>query len=170
MIDRKRFLPGGVDHPSAVPIGIGQTVPNQAMAELLARLCNTRGRVLEIGTGSGYQAAVLAEQCEEVVTFEIDPVPGVDKLLPDNVLLVRLDGRKLPSNLRPFDAVLVTFAVREIAPSWIGALKQGGRLVAPMESPVGFSSAISVFHRLGDQLYLADIPAYAPFTPMKEAA
>jgi protein-L-isoaspartate(D-aspartate) O-methyltransferase len=163
-VDRRQFTPDGSNPPHAVPIGYEQTVPTEHVVDLLLRLCNTNGRVLEIGTGSGYQAAVLAEHCQEVVTIEINPICGIAEKLPSNVvMLAGYDGRTYDTG-EEFDAVLVTFASPELFPVWRSQLKDGGRLVVPLKS--GAFCSIRAYDKIGGCLELVDVAAYAPFTDL----
>ena len=175
MIDRTKFTPGGVNPAHPVPINFDQSVPTEEMVNLLARLCNLQPEslVVEIGTGSGYQAAVLAEKCHLVITVEVNPVYKPSSCaLPANVMTFAGDGTRFDcyteAGYAHADAVLVTFAAPMIYPAWKRMLRQGGRLVVPLQT--GSSAAISVFHKLGDDLILSEVVAYAPFTAMKEAA
>lgn len=164
-VDRRRFTPGGINPPCPVPLSHEQTVPTEQMVNLLADLCGLtpESSVLEIGTGSGYQAAVLAERCKEVVTIEARPVNNGEKIAP-NVYSYIGDGTIKAFTHGEFDAVLVTCATPKIFPAWRDAVRSGGRIVAPIET--GGSCAISVFYKLGDELILHDVPAYAPFTSL----
>jgi protein-L-isoaspartate(D-aspartate) O-methyltransferase len=166
-IDRRQFIPDGTNPPHPVPIGFQQTVPTEHLADLMLCLCNTRGRVLEIGTGSGYQAALLAEQCEEVVTVEINPLAGVAEKLPKNVTVIIDDGTEYNSG-ELFDAVLVTFASPKIFPNWSAQVKDGGRLVLPLQS--GTCCSIRSYVKHGGCLVLENVAAYAPFTDLVKAS
>jgi protein-L-isoaspartate(D-aspartate) O-methyltransferase len=131
------------------------------MAYLLAGLLETDGSVLEIGTGSGYQTAVLAELCRDVTSIEACPQTGIAQKLPNNVALICADGFSFDSG-EEFDGVLVTFATTWIPDTWGTQLKDGARLVVPVK--VGNSCRISVYQRRGDTLALDRVTAYAAFT------
>lgn len=161
MINRALFTPDGTNPPYPVPIDEYCTVPTREMAELLAHLLNTDGFVLEIGTGSGYQTAVLAERCSGVVSIEANPIEGIEKLLPGNVALVYGNGMHHDTG-EEFDAILVTFACKGITPTLLKQVKVGGRIVMPLDTPG--SCPICVFKKLKDGIDLLEIPAYAPFT------
>ena len=98
-------------------------------------------RVLEIGTGSGYQAAVLSEVVAEVYTIEIVKGLGeqakklLGKLGYNNVKVIIGDGYKGLKERAPFDAIIVTAAPEEIPPPLIEQLKEGGKMVIPVGSP-----------------------------------
>ena len=164
-VDRKQFTPDGLD--PAVPVVISPycTVPTEAMALMLAGLVGPCESVLEIGTGSGYQAAVLAERCKEVVSVEVQPVADLANKLPSNVVLIHGDGCTLDTGDK-FDAVLVTFAAPRIMHSWFKQVRDAGRLVVPLHK--GGTCRICVYEKCGDKLVLAQVKAYANFTPMVE--
>src|SRR5271165_1483844 len=164
-IDRKQFTPDGLD--PAVPVVISPycTVPTEAMALMLAGLVGPCESVLEIGTGSGYQAAVLAERCKEVVSVEVQPVTDLANKLPGNVVLIHGDGCTLDTG-DTYDAVLVTFAAPRIMPSWFKQVREAGRLVVPLK--IGGTCRICVYEKCEGRLVLAQVHAYANFTPMVE--
>lgn len=169
MIDRSLYTPDGSNPPFPVPINDICTVPTQGMAYLLRDMVMSGKRdidLLEIGTGSGFQTAVLAESCRSVVSLDIERQPKVAERLPGNVALVIANGYEWDSN-EQFDGVLVTFATTSLSTNWIRQTKSGGRLVVPLLR--GASCAISVFHKVGSGLILVDVVAYAPFTQGAEA-
>ena len=143
-VPRHRFVPAesqGLayeDHP--LPIGFGQTISQPYMAAEMTELLNLRGeeRVLEVGAGSGYQAAVLAELCREVVTIERFPelAARAEHLLRDlgysNVTVVVGDGTCGYHARAPYEAILVAAAAPRIAEPWLAQLADGGRLVVPL--------------------------------------
>lgn len=159
-IDRTAFTLGpNPDFP--VPLGPDCTVPTERMAYLLAGLLNTAGSVLEIGTGSGYQTAVLAERCQQVVSIESQPRHGVAEKLPDHVCLIYADGTTYDTK-EQFDGVLITFAARMITPVWFAQVREGGRLVLPLS--VGGSCKICVYEKHDGRLNMVEVACYAPFT------
>lgn len=166
MIDRALFTPDGSNPPFPVVISDTQTVPTEQMAHLLADLLNTKGDVLEIGTGSGYQTAILAERCRSVTSIEVDPIEGTEHKLPDNVVLIHADGLSYETH-EQFDGILVTFGVPGIAESWMNQLAEGARLVVPLSDRR--LAKIAVYEKVGDALVLVDIAGYAPFTEPAEA-
>ncbi|UCH44746.1 MAG: protein-L-isoaspartate(D-aspartate) O-methyltransferase [Nitrospiraceae bacterium] len=126
----------------ALPIGCGQTISQPYMVALMTELLHLEGheRVLEIGTGSGYQTAVLSMLASEVYTVERIPSLAeraqalLERLGYKNVQVRISDGTiGLPSQ-SPFDAILVTAGAPEIPEEYIGQLKVGGRLVIPIGS------------------------------------
>ena len=167
MIDRSLFTPDGSNPPFPVPISDICTVPTPEMAYLLADLVvgdrvAKQLDILEFGTGSGYQAAVLAERCRAVLSIDIRLYPGTAERLPENVALMVGSGYEVETGER-FDGVLVTFGSSGVSPKWFAQTKEGGRLVVPLFC--GDSCAISVYERHGDDLQLVDRVAYAGFTP-----
>jgi len=167
MIDRRAFTPDGTNPTYPVVISPYCTVPTEEMALWLASLLGPAEKVLEIGTGSGYQTAILAERCKEVLSIEVQPPTGLlqDKL-PANVTLVKADGCTYDTG-EQFDEVLVTFAAPRIMASWVAQLKDGGRLVVPMR--VGGTCRICVYEKHGPGMELKEVVGYANFTPMVES-
>jgi protein-L-isoaspartate(D-aspartate) O-methyltransferase len=138
---RHLFMPEGVRHlayeDQPVPIGQGQTISQPYivafMTEMLAP--ERSATVLEIGTGSGYQAAVLARLVQHVYTIEIVPdlARWAEKALAGykNVTVRLGDGYKGWPDQAPFDRIILTAAPPEIPKALVDQLKPGGRLVAP---------------------------------------
>jgi protein-L-isoaspartate(D-aspartate) O-methyltransferase len=124
----------------AIPIGETQTIPQPYLAALMADLLDLGGtdRVLEIGTGSGYQAAILASLASQVYTIEIleDLAEQARATLSDlgyeNVEVVVGDGYRGLPDKAPFDAILVTAAPSQIPQPLREQLRVGGRLVIPV--------------------------------------
>jgi protein-L-isoaspartate(D-aspartate) O-methyltransferase len=168
MIDRCLFTPNGDNPPFPVPLDEICTVPTEQMAALLADLVlgDSARDVLEIGTGSGFQAAIIAQRCRSLVSVDITLRAGVVEKLPDHVALIVANGYEFDSG-EQFDGVLVTFAASRLSSSWIKQTKVGGRLVVPIQMPTG--CRISVFERTEIGIKLIDVAAYAPFTPGAEA-
>ena len=123
-----------------LPIGHGQTISQPYIVALMTDLAelSKESRVLEVGTGSGYQAAVLAELAAEVYSIEIIPdlarrAAGRLESLGYTNLHTRLgDGYHGWPEEAPFDAILVTAAAPEVPQPLVGQLKPGGRLVIPV--------------------------------------
>jgi len=127
------------DYPLA--IGEGQTISQPYIVALMTQLLELRGneKVLEIGTGSGYQAAVLAEIVEEVYTIEIyeSLFKKSEKLLTDlgyqNIKFKVGDGYRGWEEHAPYDAIIVTCAPDHVPPSLLQQIKDdGGRIVIPV--------------------------------------
>ena len=143
-VERHRFVATGDEanayrnHPRA--IGNGQTISQPYIVALMTDLLDLKGgeKVLEIGTGSGYQAAVLAELAATVYTIEIiEPLGRVaaQRLAGAgyrNVMTRIGDGYQGWPEAAPFDAVMVTAAARDIPLALVEQLKPGGKLVIPV--------------------------------------
>lgn len=143
-VPREEFVPDNVkplaynDHP--LPIGEGQTISQPyivaAMTEMLE--VNEKHRVLEIGTGSGYQAAVLSLLVKELYSIEIVPSLAarardtLARLAYGNVTVLHGDGYKGWPEKAPFDRILLTAAPPEVPEALVEQLARGGRLVAPV--------------------------------------
>jgi protein-L-isoaspartate(D-aspartate) O-methyltransferase len=144
-VPRHRFVPGFLRNlaytDGPLPIGAGQTISQPYIVALMTDLIDPRPamRVLEIGTGSGYQAAVLAECVGEVATIEVVPELGktagalLRELGHRNVQVRIGDGYEGWPERAPFDAILLTAAPPDRIPQpLLDQLKVGGRLVAPV--------------------------------------
>ena len=126
------------DHP--LPIGSGQTISQPYIVALMTQALELQGheRVLEIGTGSGYQAAVLSRICERVYTIErIDSLLGkarkiFDRLHYHNIVSRIDDGTSGWPGEAPFDAILVTAGGPKIPEPLVAQLSDPGRLVIPV--------------------------------------
>ncbi len=145
--DRAAFMPASAaarayaDAPH--PIGHGQTISQPFIVALMTDLLDLLpdARVLEVGTGSGYQAAILARLGREV--FSIETIPalsrGAREVLAfaglDNVVLRVGDGAAGWPEAAPFDAIIVTAAATDVPPALIGQLGAPGRMVIPVGSP-----------------------------------
>jgi protein-L-isoaspartate(D-aspartate) O-methyltransferase len=123
-----------------LPIGHGQTISQPYVVALMSQLADIEPgeRVLEIGTGSGYQAAVLAELGADVASIEIVPALGhaaeaaLARLGYTGVSVRIGDGYQGWADKAPFDAILLTAAPQEIPAPLLDQLADGGRLVAPV--------------------------------------
>jgi protein-L-isoaspartate(D-aspartate) O-methyltransferase len=126
------------DYP--LPIGQGQTISQPYVVAAMSEALALKGseRVLEVGTGSGYQAAVLAELAERVYTIEIVPElaarakADLARLGYRNVEVREGDGWRGWPEAAPFDAIMVTAAPPEVPPELVAQLAVGGRLVIPV--------------------------------------
>jgi protein-L-isoaspartate(D-aspartate) O-methyltransferase len=143
-VPRHRFVPSAhLDQAYAnrpLPIGHGQTISQPYIVALMTDLLALRpgDRVLEIGTGSGYQAAVLAELAREVYSIEIvEPLAmRARKALAETghggVALRIGDGYYGWPEAAPFDAIVVTAAASHVPPPLVKQLKPGGRMIIPV--------------------------------------
>lgn len=134
------------DHP--LPIGYGQTISQPYIVAWMTELLELEPqyRVLEIGTGSGYQAAILAAIVAEVYTVEIIPELAetaqalLESMSIDNVHVLRADGYYGWEEYAPFDAIIVTAAPDHVPQPLTGQLKEGAHLVIPIGPPGGYQS------------------------------
>ncbi len=143
------------DNP--LPIGFGQTISQPFIVAYMTSLIDPQPhfKVLEIGTGSGYQAAILAQITDSVYTIEIVPELGLKakKLLHDlhydNVEVITGDGYYGLPGKGPFDAIVVTAAAEHVPPPLIEQLKDGGKMIIPVGSPFMVQSLVLVTRKKG---------------------
>ncbi len=148
-----------VDSP--LPIGSNQTISQPYIVALMTSLLNLRegGRVLEIGTGSGYQAAVLANIADSVFSVEILPELAaraktlLDTLGYGNIKIRAGDGYDGWPAKAPFDAIIVTAAAPSIPSKLVKQLRTGGRLVIPVGD---FMQHLNVYEKRNEELKLLD--------------
>ncbi len=143
-VERHRFVPqeylGSAYSDQPLPIGEGQTISQPYIVALMTELLELKGneKVLEIGTGSGYQSAVLAELAKEVYTIEIvEPLASRarNRLLElgyQNIKVKAGDGYLGWPEAEPFDAIIITCAPDHIPEPLVEQLKEGGRMVLPV--------------------------------------
>jgi len=155
-VPRHLFVPKNLrskaytDRP--LPIGDGQTISQPYIVALMTEALSltASSRVLEIGTGSGYQAAVLSAVAGEVYTIEIkaklyEKAARTLRALQFDTVKTRLgDGYYGWSDQAPFDAVMITAAVDHIPPPLLRQLKNGGRLVLPLGNPFSYQNLVLV--------------------------
>ena len=134
------------DHP--VPIGQGQTISQPYVVALMTESLKLKGdeRVLEIGTGSGYQAAILSRVAKEVYSIEIKErlYKKASKVLQlmgfTNVKTRHGDGYFGWAEAAPFDCIMITAAIDHIPPPLLKQLKKGGRLILPLGNPFSYQN------------------------------
>jgi protein-L-isoaspartate(D-aspartate) O-methyltransferase len=175
-VPRHLFVPPGSvdlayeDHP--LPIGEGQTISQPyIVAFMTERLALGPGaKVLEVGTGSGYQAAVLARIAAEVYTVEIheelarQAAATLERLGVRNVRVRSGDGFFGWPEAAPFDGIMVTAAAPEVPPALFAQLKEGGRLILPLGDPQSFQVLTVVTKRRGRAVHEAVLDVR--FVPM----
>jgi protein-L-isoaspartate(D-aspartate) O-methyltransferase len=175
-VERHLFVPFSLrfaayfDHP--LPIGEGQTISQPYIVALMTEKLALKGgeRVLEVGTGSGYQAAVLAEIGAEVRTIEIRKglADSAGKRLGElgyEFVKVRYgDGYFGWEEDGPYDAVIVTAAANHIPPPLLSQLKDGGRLIIPVGSTTYYQT-LTLVTKKGGKLDVEHITGVA-FVPM----
>jgi protein-L-isoaspartate(D-aspartate) O-methyltransferase len=176
-VKRHEFVPGKhiddayKDHP--LPIGYGQTISQPYIVALMTELADVKPgeKVLEIGTGSGYQAAVLAEITDSVFTIEIVKELGesaksrIAKIGYENTQVKIADGYYGWKEFAPFDAIIVTAAAEHIPPPLIEQLKDGGKMVIPVGHPYQVQNLMLVEKKDGKIKSKNIIPVrFVPFT------
>ncbi|MEC7865763.1 MAG: protein-L-isoaspartate(D-aspartate) O-methyltransferase [Pseudomonadota bacterium] len=168
-VNRAKFVPNhSIDdafgnHP--LRIGYGQTISQPFIVALMTHLLEIKpdDRILEIGTGSGYQAAVAAELASEVYTVEIveELAHSADKLLKSmgytNILVKTGDGWYGWQDAAPFDGILVTAVAAEVPPQLLNQLAVGGKLVMPVGDPAGIQELVLVTRNSSDETSAKDI-------------
>ena len=168
-IPRHLFIPGEYqsiaygDHP--VPIGYGQTISQPYIVALMTQILNLKqkDRVLEIGTGSGYQIAVLAEITGEVYTIEIienlykTATERLTRLGYKNVKTLCGDGYFGWKEHAPYDVIIVTAASDHIPPPLLGQLKKGGRMCIPVGPPNQVQRLVLVHKDEAGRVYTKDV-------------
>jgi protein-L-isoaspartate(D-aspartate) O-methyltransferase len=128
-------------------------------------------KVLEIGTGSGYQAAILAEIVEEVYTIEIrkELAEKAEERLKEmgytNIHVKNADGYFGWKEEAPFDAIMITAAVDHIPPPLIDQLKEGGRLILPL-GPTTYYQTMTILRKENGESYITQLPGFYRFVPM----
>jgi len=149
MVPRHEFLPeairGMAYQDSALPLGEAQTMSQPYMVALMSELLGLQGaeRVLEIGTGSGYQAAVLSKLCGKVYSVErIKPLAEraratLDRLGYRSVAIKVYDGTYGWKEMSPFDAIMVTAGAPDVPAPLVDQLREGGRMVIPVGERYG---------------------------------
>ncbi len=159
------------DYP--LPIGEGQTISQPYIVALMTQVVNPHAqmKVLEIGTGSGYQAAILAKLCREVYTIEIIEVLGAraQKILQkyyDNVRVKIGDGYQGWPQFAPFDAIIVTCAPTHVPQPLAEQLREGGRMVIPV-GEAGYQQLVVLTKSKGKLIETEVIPVR--FVPMVDS-
>lgn len=172
---RHLFVPTGVRHrayeDSALPIGNGQTISQPSVhARYLQELALAgRERVLEIGTGSGYQTVLLSHLAEQVFSIERVPVlldrarEVIQKLGVRNVSLLLGDGTLGWRDYAPYDAILVSAASPDVPAPLVQQLAEGGRMLIPLGGRE--EQMLTVCTRRGDSVERRDI-APVRFVPL----
>ena len=175
MVPRHLFVPGSVRHRAyddvALPIGSGQTISQPYVQARYLELVGLSGRerVLEVGTGSGYQTALLALLCESV--FSVERVPGLaqgaraalEAAGIHNAIVLVGDGTLGWRPFAPYDAILVAAASPEIPAPLFEQLAPGGRMVIPLGDRA--AQTLTVVQRQGDEIRTSTV-ADVRFVPL----
>jgi protein-L-isoaspartate(D-aspartate) O-methyltransferase len=179
-VKRHLFVPSSqteeayADRP--LPIGYGQTISQPYMVAYMTQVIkpSPSASVLEVGTGSGYQAAVLGEIIKQVYTIEIVPELGaaaskrLQRLGYRNVQVKVADGYHGWKENAPYDAIVVTAAAEYVPPPLIEQLKEGGRMVIPIGSPFMTQMLMLVEKKKGKAVTRSLMPViFVPFTRQK---
>jgi len=160
-VPRHLFVPGNgcaAYDDTPLVIGSGQTISQPYMVGAMTEALALWGheKVLEVGTGSGYQAAVLGELCRQV--YSIERIPELAErargILGDlgyrNIVVVVGDGTLGLPEHAPYDGIMVTAATPGLSPSWIEQLAEGGRIVAPIGDR--WSQTLTIATRQGGEI------------------
>jgi protein-L-isoaspartate(D-aspartate) O-methyltransferase len=166
-------LQGNAYEDRPLPIGFGQTISQPYIVALMTQAIQAASgmRILEIGTGSGYQAAVLAETGAEVFSIEIVSAlaaraeADLKKAGYGDVQVRAGDGYHGWLEAAPFDAIIVTAAAEAIPPPLLQQLKDGGRLIIPVGPPLGSQYLVLVEREDGRNRTERLLPVrFVPFT------
>jgi protein-L-isoaspartate(D-aspartate) O-methyltransferase len=177
-VPRDEFVP---DHErryayanGPLPIGCGQTISQPFIVALMTDLlgCGEHDRVLEIGTGSGYQAAILSRVVGEVYSVEVIPELAerartlLARLGYDNVTVRSADGYFGWPEHAPYDGILVTAAAPSVPPALVEQLREGARLVIPVGPQYGYQELLVLEKRPGGTVRTTNVlgVAFVPLT------
>ncbi len=174
---RDKFVPKAyIDsafYNGPLPIGHGQTISQPYIVAIMTDLLELEADdvVLEIGTGSGYQAAILSQLCKQVYTLEYVPALAdtakarFEKLGYDNIECMAGNGFDGWPEHAPYDGIIVTAAATQIPGPLIEQLKPGGRMVIPLGRPYWHQELTLVEKNEDGELNISDIlgVAFVPF-------
>lgn len=176
-VERHKFVPpqqasqAYADNP--LPIGHKQTISQPYIVAYMTEVIqpDPQMKVLEIGTGSGYQAAVLAEIVKEVYTIEIVPEHGkaaaerLKQLGYDNVQVKIGDGYKGWEAHAPYDAIIVTAGAEAVPPPLLEQLKEGGRMIIPV-GPQSRTQTLTLIEKKNGKIVTKNLMpvVFVPFT------
>jgi protein-L-isoaspartate(D-aspartate) O-methyltransferase len=160
-VPRHLFVPEDLQHAayddSPLPIGFGQTISQPYMVAYMTELLrvNVRSRALDVGAGSGYQTAVLAELAGEV--YAVERIAALEEQARerlatmgyDNVVMLLGDGSAGWSEHAPYDGIMVAAAAAQAPPPLLEQLAEGGRLVVPL-GEAHRDQVLTIYERHGD--------------------
>ncbi|RME34422.1 MAG: protein-L-isoaspartate(D-aspartate) O-methyltransferase [Gammaproteobacteria bacterium] len=183
-VPRDAFVPDGEQHAAwlniPLPIGHGQTISQPYIVALMTELLQVgrESRVLEIGAGSGYQAAILSRIVAEVYTVEIVPALAerarkrLEALGYDNVHVRQGDGHLGWPEHAPYDGVIVTAAAPSIPTALVEQLREGHRMVIPIGRPWGPQVLTLLEKEAGGRIRSREVlpVAFVPMTGGGDAA
>ena len=176
-VPREEFVPPELKYAAfdngPLPIGHGQTISQPYIVALMTDMLNLEPgyRVLEIGTGSGYQSAILSRLCKQVYTLETVPDLSAaakrlfDKLGYDNIEAQTGNGYDGWPEHAPYEGIIVTAAAAYIPVALVEQLKSGGRMVIPVGPPHGHQELMLVEKGAQDEVHTRSILGVA-FVPM----
>ena len=176
-VPREAFVPEAYREmaygDSPLPIGEDQTISQPYIVALMAELAELEAgdRVLEVGAGSGYGAAVLGQVASEVYSIERLPSladrarEAIESLGYDNVRIVEGDGTQGLAEHAPFDAIIVTASGPEIPEAYRQQVAVGGIIVMPTGAKEG-GQRLMVCRRTGEQSWETDDEGYVRFVPL----
>jgi protein-L-isoaspartate(D-aspartate) O-methyltransferase len=176
-VPRHEFVPSEYRHRSydnsPLPIGLGQTISQPTIVALMTDLLQPASgdTILEVGTGSGYQAAVLSEVVSLVHSVEIVPELArsarkrLVRLGYDNVIVHEGDGYMGLPHDAPFDGIMVTAAAPKVPGPLLEQLKPGGRLIIPV-GPAAYTQWLTVWTKDQDGLFHEEAVLPVRFVPM----
>jgi len=158
---------------STLPIECGQTISQPYVVALMTEQLdlNDRCKILEIGTGTGFQTAILAQLCRRVYTIERyrtlleDAEFRFRKLRLTNITSMAGDGTKGWPAQAPFDRIIVTAAAPEAPAELLAQLKQGGKMIAPVDNDTGEQDLI-LFHKGDDETISTKVLCVVRFVPL----
>ena len=159
------------DRPVTIPDGLMTTEPSLAAVMLAGLRLTGSERVLEVGTGYGYETALLARLAGEVISIEFWPDiatrarKNLFRRRVTNVRVLTGDGTKGHPEAAPYDAVLVSAAYPEVPPPLIAQLREGGRLVQPIGP--GGNEQVTLFERSADVLQRLRVLTQANFVRLR---
>jgi len=176
-VPREKFVPttylDSAFYNGPLPIGHGQTISQPYIVAIMTDLLelDADDSVLEIGTGSGYQAAVLAQVCRQVYSVEYVAALAdkararLKKLGYDNIETMAGNGYHGWPEHAPYDGIIVTAAATQIPGPLIEQLKPGGRMVIPVGQPYSYQELVLVKKNEDGEITLKDIlsVAFVPF-------
>jgi protein-L-isoaspartate(D-aspartate) O-methyltransferase len=182
-VPRHEFLPPDLRYCAydngPAPIGSGQTISQPYIVALMSDLLNTKPSdiILEIGTGSGYQAAILSQLAQQVYSIEIieeladTARKRLSRLGYDNVEVRNNDGYFGWPEHAPYDGIIVTAAAPHIPPSLIDQLRPGARLVIPVGLPYSYQELMVVEKKANGEIETQKVlgVSFVPLTGDHEA-
>ncbi|MDP2632737.1 MAG: protein-L-isoaspartate(D-aspartate) O-methyltransferase [Candidatus Curtissbacteria bacterium] len=176
-VPRHKFVPANYQKDAyldiPLPIGEGQTISQPSLVGVMTQALELKGRekVLEVGTGSGFQAAILSHLAKKVYTIEIigrladKAAKTLKDLHCDNVHAEIGDGSQGLPEYAPYDAIIVTAASNQIPKPLVDQLKIGGKIIIPVGDSL-YGQQLKVGKKVGNTIKFIDIEPVA-FVPLR---